>query len=445
MSRVSILIVDDDRITRETLSKALSDNYDTFTARNGQDAISTLKSGKIDVLLSDLIMPGMSGIGILEAINDPGNMPVVIFITGHATVESAVQAMKMGAYDYITKPVNLDRLHILIEKSLENKRLKEENILLRNKLIANYDKQTLVGSSFAIRKVADLVKQVSSTNATVLIDGESGTGKELVANIIHYNSPASGGPFIKVNCAAFAEGLLESELFGHEKGAFTGAVSMKKGRFELADGGTLFLDEVGDIPLSIQVKLLRFLQDKSFERVGATETLKVDVRIIAATNRNLEEMVKVGTFRDDLYYRLRIVKIVVPPLRDREDDTDELVKYYIERYSDIHNKKIVGITDDVMRLIESYRWPGNIRELMNCIESSVVLTNGDEITVESIPDYLYQKLDSESNDNGMLGQLEQETILKVLNQTGGNKAKAAKVLGIGLRTLYRKIKDYSIT
>ncbi|PKL51907.1 MAG: transcriptional regulator [Nitrospira bacterium HGW-Nitrospira-1] len=444
----SVLIVDDDKLTRETLSRALSEEYAVYTASNGQEALDIIGKGdKIDVVLSDLEMPGLKGLDILERVNALNNSPVVILITGQATIESAVQAMKLGAYDYITKPVNLDRISLLIEKSLENKRLKEENILLRARIRENYPLVNMIGSSPEMGKIMEIIRHVSSTAATALIEGESGTGKELIANIIHYNSPRSDKPFIKVSCAAFAEGVLESEIFGHEKGAFTGAVSSKKGRFELADGGTLFLDEIGDIPLGIQVKLLRFLQEKTFERVGGNKTCQVDVRIISATNKHLERLVSEGSFREDLYYRLRVVKIDVPPLRKRKGDIDDLAGFFLNKYSQIHNRHITGISDEVMAMIRSYDWPGNVRELMNCIESFVVLARGSQVTIDDIPDYLFSQCDvrhADDHEDGVLAEMERQTIMDTMRDTGGNKVEAAKKLGIGLRTLYRKIEKFQL-
>ncbi|MFZ5759943.1 MAG: sigma-54-dependent transcriptional regulator [Thermodesulfobacteriota bacterium] len=441
MKTPTILIVDDDKMTRQTLSLALQDSYQTILAKDGKTALSVLREEEIDVVLSDLFMPGMNGIELLEEINLLPEKPPVIFITGQGTVETAVQAMKLGAYDYVTKPVNIDRLCLTIEKTLETKRLKEENILLKEKIKENFPDLSLIGESLAMQKIKELAGQVAATSATVLIEGESGTGKELITNIIHYNSPVAHGPFIKVNCAAFAEGVLESELFGHEKGAFTGAVASKKGRFELADNGTLFLDEIGEMPASIQVKLLRFLQEQTFERVGGTKTLKVRVRIISATNRNLAEMIRAGTFREDLYYRLRVVKIEMPPLRERREDIPALVASFIRKFSHLHAKPISRVTDEVMQLILHYHWPGNIRELMNCIESSVVMTRGETITIDSIPEYLtYTGNGGEmESKEGMLQEMERQLISEVLQKTAGDKVRAAKMLGIGLRTLYRKL------
>ncbi|MCB2184523.1 MAG: sigma-54 dependent transcriptional regulator [Desulfobulbaceae bacterium] len=446
MKRTTILIVDDDNMTRQTLSLALADDYDTMTAKNGKSALETLEKNDINLILSDLFMPGMNGIELLEELNKLPETPPVIFITGQASVETAVQAMKLGAYDYVTKPINIDRLCLLIEKTLETQKLKEENIFLKKKIKENFPDLSLIGDSPSLQKIKDLAQQVATTTATVLIEGETGTGKEMVTNIIHYNSPVAHGPFIKVNCSAFAEGILESELFGHEKGAFTGAVASKKGRFELADGGTLFLDEIGEMPASIQVKLLRFLQEKTFERVGGTKTLKVDVRIISATNKDLVEMVKEGTFREDLYYRLRVVKIEVPPLRERKEDLPLLVDNFLKKFTDRHGKQINKVTDEVMSLIKQYKWPGNIRELMNCIESSVVMARGDILDVDSIPEYLtYRANDLEMNgEEGLLPELERKTIREVLDKTAGDKVRAAKILGIGLRTLYRKIEKWGM-
>ncbi|MBU0730180.1 MAG: sigma-54 dependent transcriptional regulator [Proteobacteria bacterium] len=443
---IAILVVDDDQITRQTLSMALEDDYTTFTAEDGRDALKVLAREEIDLVLSDLDMPGMTGIELLEEINKRENPYPVIFITGQGTIETAVQAMKLGAYDYITKPINIDRLMLLIEKTLENKRLKEENIFLKKRIKESQPELNLIGNSVEMKKITELALQVAATRATVLIEGESGTGKELITNIIHYNSPVAHGPFIKVNCTAFAEGVLESELFGHEKGAFTGAVSTKKGRFELADGGTLFLDEIGDMPMSIQVKMLRFLQEKTFERVGGTKTFKVEVRIISATNRNLEQLIKEGKFRDDLYYRLRVVKMEMPPLRRRKGDIKPLVENFIEKFSSFHGKPITGITEEVLQLMEDYRWPGNIRELINCIESAVVMSRGDTIDIQSIPEYLaYKTVDADTDmEGGLLQELERNAIVQVLDETGGDKTKTAKKLGIGLRTLYRKIEKYNL-
>jgi DNA-binding NtrC family response regulator len=449
MSNPSILIVDDEKAVRENLAKYLSSDYVTYSASNGKEAIKLIaENSDIEVVLSDMKMPGMDGIELLEKIQNTEKDIITIFVTGFSTIESAVTAMRKGAYDYLTKPIDLNKLEITLKNALEHKQLRSENILLKQQIKEKFDADSLVGNSPKIKDILDLVKRVASTRATVLIQGDSGTGKELVANIIHYNSSVSDGPFIKVNCSALAEGVLESELFGHEKGAFTGALFMKKGRFELADGGTLFLDEIGDLPPSIQIKLLRFLQESEFERVGGTKTLKVDVRIISATNKDLEQLVSEEKFRDDLFYRLKVVSVVVPPLRDRKEDIAPIVHYHLNRFAEIHNKKISAISKDAMKIIKSYSWPGNIRELMNCIESAVVMNIGDTITPESLPPFLSavkpgKKTSEQDADN--LFEVEKKAILDTLNKTNGNKAEAARVLGIGLRTLYRKLSQYGVT
>ncbi|MEF9476305.1 MAG: sigma-54 dependent transcriptional regulator [Candidatus Mariimomonas ferrooxydans] len=443
----AILIADDDKNTREAVAKALSADYITYTAANGQEALALLdKNEDIDIILTDMMMPKISGIELLEKIRSTNNDVIVIFITGYSSIESAVEAMRGGAYDYITKPLDLNKLEITIKNALETKRLRSENVLLKQTIREKFDTTTLVGNSEKVREIMELVKRVSSTTATILIQGGSGTGKELIANVVHYSSPVAEGPLIKVNCSALAEGVLESELFGHEKGAFTGALYMKKGRFELADGGTLFLDEIGDLPQSIQIKLLRFLQEGEFEKVGGTKTLKVNVRIISASNKNLEDLVNEGKFRDDLFYRLKVVTIDVPPLSERKEDIPLISDYHLKRFTEIHSKRIKGISSDAMKKIKSYDWPGNIRELMNCIESAVVMARGDRINIEDLPPFLFLEQDKKTTGRTMktLSGIENKAILEVLRKTGGNKSETAKILGIGLRTLYRKLDQYGL-
>lgn len=445
--KTSILIVDDDKPTREGISRALSNNYITYCASNGNEAINILdKNEDIEVILTDMMMPEMDGMELLKKIRSTNNDVTVILITGHSSIESAVDAMRKGAYDYITKPLDLNKLEITIKNALEAKRLKSENILLKQKFKEKFDSTTLIGSSEKIREIMELVKRVSPTKATVLIQGESGTGKELIANIIHYNSPVADGAFIKVNCSVFAEGVLESELFGHEKGAFTGALYTRKGRFEIAEGGTILLDEVGDMPLSVQIKLLRVLQEHEFERVGGTKTIKTNARIISTTNKKLEDLVKAEKFREDLLYRLRVVTIDMPTLMERKEDIPLLAEYFLKKFKEVHNKKIKGISPEAMAIINYYNWPGNIRELINCIESSVVMAQGDSIRVESLPPYFFyqqsEKNTPKSRDN--LYEIERQAILNALSRVGGRKADAARLLGIGLRTLYRKLEQYGI-
>jgi len=443
----SLLIVDDDKLTRETLASALGDAYRVQTASGGRAALDILAADRIDVVLSDMTMPGMDGLGLLEAINLLEDRPAVIFITGQATVESAVRAMKLGAHDYVTKPVNLDRLELLLEKALESRTLRQENAQLKHRLREKQADIQLVGQSPAMRKIVDLAIQVASTDASVLIEGESGTGKELIASLIHHHSPRASAPFIKVNCAAFAEGVLESELFGHEKGAFTGATATRKGRFEMADGGTLFLDEIGDLPASAQVKLLRFLQERTFERVGGGKTFKVDVRIISATNKILKEQVAAGEFREDLYYRLRVVALVLPPLRERPEDIDPLIDHFLRHFSKLHHRPIKGMDEEVRHLLNSHGWPGNVRELINCIESMVVMARDNHITLDDVPDHLVAAYDIPAGGaagEGVLADMERQAIVDALHKTDGNKMETARILGIGLRTLYRKIDKWGL-
>ncbi len=441
----SILIFDDDKSIRENLAKYLSAEYVTYMASNGHEALRQINENPdIEVILSDMKMPEMDGIELLEKIQADKKDIVTMFVTGFSTIESAVNAMRKGAYDYLTKPIDLNKLEITIKNAIENKKLRSENIMLKEQIREKFDSANLVGNSPKISEIMDMVKRVSSTKATALLLGESGTGKELVANIIHYNSSVADGPFIKVNCSALAEGLLESELFGHEKGSFTGALYMKKGRFELADGGTLFLDEIGDLPASIQVKLLRFLQESEFERVGGTKTIKVDVRIISATNKDLEQLVREEKFRDDLFYRLNVVTINVPSLRERKEDIKLIVDHHLCRFAEIHNKPVKGITPDAMKIIKAYHWPGNIRELMNCIESAVVMALHEKIDVDCLPPFLTMKSSGKgaTDKSTNLFDIEKKAIQDALNSTGGNKAEAARTLGIALRKLYRKLDQY---
>ena len=440
----SILVVDDDKVTRETLARSLADAYDTTTAGNGVEALQRIMENDIDVALVDLCMPDMNGLALQEQINRMQNPPLIIFITGHGNVEAAVQAMKQGACDFITKPVNLGRLELLIEKALETRRLREENLLLKNRLREHCVPAKPVGDSPVMQRLVAQLLQVAPTQATVLIEGESGTGKELLANIAHYNSNSAAGPFIKVNCGGFVESLLESELFGHEKGAFTGAVATRKGRCELADKGTLFLAEVGELPLSAQVRLLRFLQEKTFERVGGNKTLHVDVRIIAATNKNLEELVKSGAFREDLFYRLCVVRVRIPPLRHRREDIDPLIRHFLKHFGETHHRPLSGIDPEILAHMRSYPWPGNVRELMNCIESMVVTATGAWISKEALPEHLLFKCRMQEQNTALEGALaknERRLIAETLRQAGGNKVATARILGISLRTLYRRLEE----
>jgi DNA-binding NtrC family response regulator len=444
--KIRVLLIEDDKIDQKAFKRLVKEKglpYEYMIAGSVSEAISILNSEKFDIIITDYLLGDGTAFDIFDYIVDTP----IIFVTGAGDEETAVRAMKAGAYDYLIKDPARNYLRVLsvtVENALKHKLLKSENILLRQQVMVRNYSSTLIGNSKNIKDILDIVKRVASTKATVLIQGESGTGKELFANIIHYNSSVSDGPFIKVNCSALAEGVLESELFGHEKGAFTGALFTKKGRFELAHGGTLFLDEIGDLPPSFQVKLLRFLQEEEFERVGGTKTLKVDVRIISATNKDLEELVKEEKFRDDLFFRLKVVSIDVPPLRERKGDIPEIINYHLNRFIEIHGKKIKGITPDAMKLIISYSWPGNIRELINCIESAVVMSLQDEITVDSLPSYIRSKKTGESSGkvDENLSEIEKKAIIAALKKTGGKKTEAAKILGIAERTLYRKLKQF---
>jgi len=444
--KIRVLLIEDDKIDQKAFKRLVKEKglpYEYMIAGSVSEAIRILNSEKFDIIITDYLLGDGTAFDIFDYIVDTP----IIFVTGAGDEETAVRAMKAGAYDYLIKDPARNYLRVLsvtVENALKHKLLKSENILLRQQVMVRNYSSTLIGNSKNIKDILDIVKRVASTKATVLIQGESGTGKELFANIIHYNSSVSDGPFIKVNCSALAEGVLESELFGHEKGAFTGALFTKKGRFELAHGGTLFLDEIGDLPPSFQVKLLRFLQEEEFERVGGTKTLKVDVRIISATNKDLEELVKEEKFRDDLFFRLKVVSIDVPPLRERKGDIPEIINYHLNRFIEIHGKKIKGITPDAMKLIISYSWPGNIRELINCIESAVVMSLQDEITVDSLPSYIRSEKTGESSGkvDENLSEIEKKAIIAALKKTGGKKTEAAKILGIGERTLYRKLKQF---
>lgn len=376
-TRPAILLVDDERGTREVLAKFMALDYRVTLAEDGEVGLNLLDRNDYDLVLTDIRMPRADGFAILKKTLEKPNPPPCIMFTAYGSIEAAVDAMHKGAYDFVTKPVNFDRLELVMKKALESKRIKEENLELKKRLDDKFGLPAIVGTSDGIRNVIETVKQVAPTRATVLVEGESGTGKELIAQAIHQLSGRKG-KFVAVHCAALPESLLESELFGHEKGAFTGAVEMRQGRFELADGGTIFLDEIGEIPLSVQVKLLRVLETRSFERIGGTETLSVDVRVVAATNRDLAQMAEEGSFREDLFYRLNVISIVLPPLRERRDDIPPLVRHYMEIFAKENGKTEMTIDESAMAALVSYEWRGNIRELKNCIERMVVLCRGNE-------------------------------------------------------------------
>ena len=374
----TILIVDDERNTREGLQRALCDRYDVLLAEDSQKALQTLESTPVDVMLTDLRMPGVDGLGLLRRAMSLTNPPVCIMMTAYGSIENAVQAMQAGAYHYVTKPVNLDELELVIQRALNSRRVEAENINLREQIDRKYGLENIIGQSPPMRQVFETVQQVAPSRATVLVTGATGTGKELIAKAIHNLSPRKNGPFIAVHAAALPTSLLESELFGHEKGAFTGAVERRIGRFELADGGTLFLDEVGELEPPMQVKLLRVLEERAFERVGGAKTLQVDVRLVAATNRDLKKLVSEGKFRDDLFYRLSVVAVDLPPLRDRREDVPLLVKAFLDEFSRENGKQVRELTAEALNVLLAYDWPGIVRELRNAVEQMVVLARSPD-------------------------------------------------------------------
>lgn len=420
--------------------------YHSLNASGGDEALAAIESNAVDIVITDLKMPSMDGLELLHRIKQLDPKIFVILVTAYATVETAIAAMKQGAYDYVMKPINLREMEVLLERASEAQDLFLWNEQLQERLDEKYGFDQIVGRSPAMARLFERVRQVASTDSTVIIYGESGTGKELIANAIHHNSQRRQGPFVKVHCAALPESLLESELFGHERGAFTGAVGQRKGRFELAHKGTLFLDEVSEIPLSTQVKLLRVLQEYQFERVGGTQTLTVDVRLVAATNADLHQRVRQGLFREDLFYRLNVVSLQVPPLRERTEDIPLLVAHFVRKFAEKNSKKITGIEPRALAALMARDWPGNVRELENCIESMVVTTLKDKLDVDSIPSSLASVAPrADSIPVGLpMRQIEEQAIRETLARVDGNRKLAAEILGIGLRTLHRKIDEYGI-
>ncbi len=451
MIKPKILVVDDEKQAAQGIKKLLDfeKKYEVDVAYDGKEAYEKLLKKTYDLVITDYKMPGMDGITLLKKIKEKFPDVEVIVVTAYGTeVGPAVEAMKLGAFDYITKPIQVDELLIQIEKALERKSLYHEKEELQKALDEKYGFENIIGKSPQMQKVFEIVKLVAPTNTTVLITGESGTGKELIANAIHRLSNRRNKPLIKVHCAALPPTLLESELFGHEKGAFTGAIRSKPGRFELADNSSIFLDEISEIEPHIQVKLLRVLQEHEFERVGGVKTIKVDVRIIAATNKDLKKLVEEGKFREDLYYRLKVVEINLPPLRERTGDIPLFIEHFLKYFSEYHNKKIEGISPRAMKILLSYSWPGNVRQLKNTIESMVVLTRNKILDVNDIPPEIFEenkKRDSITLPIGLkLEKAEKEYILATLHAYNYNKAKTAKVLGIGRKTLYRKLEKYGV-
>jgi two-component system response regulator AtoC len=444
----SVLIVDDEKHTRDGLRRALEEKFSVQTAANGVAALEKLESEPFDVLLTDLKMPAMDGLKLLQRAASLPHKPISIVMTAYGSIENAVEAMQKGAYHYLTKPINLDELELILERALKTRRVEAENIALRQQLDEKFGIEGIIGESAAMKEVLETVKMVAPTRATVLLEGETGTGKELMAHAIHNLSPRKDAAFVAVHCAALTPTLLESELFGHEKGAFTDAKEMRIGRFEAADGGTIFLDEIGEIDPTIQVKILRVLGERAFERVGSSKTITVDVRVVAATNKNLEERVKEGKFRDDLYYRLNVVKIKLPPLRDRRDDIPLLVKRFLAECSAENQKNVREITPEAMNVLMAYDWPGNVRELRTAVEHAVVLCRDDKITLREIPHTVRGNADvtklSVVRPHMTVNEAEKLLILQALKETGGNRTKAAEKIGLSRRTLHRKIKAYGL-
>jgi len=453
-----ILVVDDEESIREFLEIMLKkEGYEVTTAEDGLVAKDILTKKTFDMVISDMQMPNMTGIELLKFVKDTYSDIVFMMITAFGTTETAVDAMKMGAYDYVTKPFKIDEVRLNIQNALRSKNLETEVRVLKKEMVKEYSFQNMVGNSPAMHSIFDLVKRVSQSPTNVLITGESGTGKEVVAKAIHYNGPLKDKPFVTVNCGAIPENLMESEMFGHKKGSFTGAISDKAGLFEVADGGTLFLDEVGELPLSIQVKLLRAIQERIIRRVGATDDMKVDVRIIAATNRNLEEMVQKGGFRQDLYYRLNVIGIRTPALRERTEDIPLLAMHFLKKYNDKLNKTISSISTEAMEILKKYQYPGNVRELENMIERTVALEAGSTVLPESLPPMVNtpsgRKMASsneiEVGEDGLdldkvMGQIEKELLVKAIHAAGGIKKKAAKLLKISFRSMRYRIEKYNL-
>ena len=448
----TILVVDDDPAHRAMLRTLLTGwGYRIKEADDGAGAIAVVHEQSFDLILMDIRMIKVSGLEALEEIKAFNPAIPVIIMTAYSSVESAVEAMKNGAYDYLTKPLDFDELRLTMERAMEHSHLREENRLLRETLGAHFDTQNIIGTSPAMMRLMETVAQVAPSEATVLITGESGTGKEMIAGAIHFNSLRKDGPYVKINCAAITETLLESELFGHEKGAFTGAYRRKEGRFRQAHGGTLFLDEVSEMSLAMQVKLLRVLQERDITRVGGEEVMKVDVRIIAAANKDLITEIRAGRFRDDLYYRLNVVAIAMPPLRERREDIPLLAQHFLEQFSERNRKQIKGFTPQAMDRLLRYEWPGNVRELMNAVERAVVLARAEYLDEDEFP--LIQgeaglkgegPLEGAASIDLPLDEVERATILRAMELTKGNKSEAARRLGITRRTLHKKLKTYGV-
>lgn len=444
-----ILVVDDDKLMREFLDETLHrSNYSVDLASTGDEAFKKIQSKEYDVILSDIRMPKMSGMELLKAVKENSPQSKVMLMTAYGTIENAVEAMKLGAFDYITKPFSADDIELKIKRAIEYKRLEWENKLLRSEVAEKYRFENIMGKSPQMQKVFEMVDSIADSKSSVLITGESGTGKELIAKAIHYNSPRADLTFVKINCAALPESLMESELFGHEKGAFTGAIKQTRGRFERAHRGTLLLDEISEIPLSLQAKLLRVLQEREFERVGSGETIQVDVRIVSTTNQNLPDLIQKAKFREDLYFRLNVIPINIAPLRERKEDIIPLAEYFLDKYNRENNRNIKGISEKVFQMFMEYHWPGNVRELENYIERAVVISKEKMLSPEDFPRELLFKIDVSSHElkvGQTIDDVEKTLILRTLQACSGNKTKAAQTLGISVRTLRNKLNEYGLS
>ena len=444
MDKKVILVVEDDLKVGESLRLLLKKRgYEILLATNGKEALSRFGEETVDLVITDLVMPKMDGIELLEAVKNLKPETEVIVISAQGTIEKAVQAMKLGAFDFIEKPINPRVITLVVERALEKQTLILQNRDLRSQLEDKFHFKNIIGKSEKMVKIFELIDHIAAYDSSVLIIGESGTGKELIANAIHYHSPRALMPFVKVSCASLSEGIIESELFGHEKGAFTGAIASRKGRFEMAHQGTLFLDEVTDIPPATQVKLLRVLQEGEFERVGGNKTIQVNIRIIAASNRDLQEAVKNGTFREDLYYRLNVVNIKLPPLRERREDIAFLVNFFIDRFNQKYKMKVRGISQRALNALVDYGWTGNVRELENAVESILVTNSPEVIDIQDLPqeikDFKERPEVIPIKIGTPLEEVEREMLVQTLKLTKGNKRKAAELLGINVRTIHRKM------
>lgn len=456
MNNERILLIDDASEILDSLSESLkNEGFDVEISSDGERGIALLEKKFYDVIITDLMMPDVDGMGVLKHAAEHSPESICIILTGYGTIKNAVEAVKLGAFDYLTKPVKLDEILITLKRAIEFRNLKRENLNLRSQLKKKYQFENIIGDCEKTRHIFETIEKVADTDSTILILGESGTGKELIAKAIHYNSYRREGPFVPVNCAAIPTELLESELFGHEKGAFTNAIRTRIGRFELANGGAIFLDEIGDMPANLQSKLLRFLQERQFERVGGIKTIKVDIRVIAATHQDLKVAVQQKKFRQDLYYRLNVIPINIPPLRERKEDVPLLVHHFLNQFNRTKKRQIRGIDSEALNRLRQYHWPGNVRELENIIERMIILTNNEILTVEDLPEKFHSLSPGEpsppvdiSNEgislDSAVSDYERKLILEALNKTGWVKNKAAQLLKLNRTTLIEKIKRQNL-